>query len=333
MRKLVLASGVLLGGLLSANSLQIASPPDGATVHSAFVALEATAASGACFGITVDAGRASRACADSSGHLQAVLRVGPGSHALRICGDHDAPAAARELHITANPPAAPTRTGAPWELLRVGDVVLSASADSVQRTLYDARYTHSAMYLGPGSDGAALLAEAVNEEAAAGLDTIRAVPIEQSLVWRADTADIFRLKDGLAPAERAAFVAFLRGVVNRGLKFRSTAEEFSALYNAWLQWDAKHDRPVQEARFQAALDRLHAHKSSLEKFNCTTLVWRAYQEASKGRIDLGDPNRMQFTGRLAGGFTPAFLERLRPYLLGPDAFYLSGRLEKVTAAK
>ena len=205
---------------------------------------------------------------------------------------------------------------------------------SIQRSLYNPRYTHAAIYLGPGPDGVALLAEAVSEELAAGLGEIRAVPIEQALPWRgADAVDIFRLQGGLPSSEREELVRFVRGIVNGGSRFWSTGEEFAALYTVWLQWDQRRDRPVQEARFRAALERLQAHKLSLGRFNCATLVWRAYWEASKGRVDLGDPNRMEFAGRLATAFTPAFLERVRPYFLGPDALYLSGRLERVAASK
>ena len=335
MLRLVLASGVLLRTLLSADPLAIGSPPDGARINSAFVALDAVAVPpGACFEIAVDDRRISGACADSSGHLEAVIRATRGSHVLRISSTNDPAVTPRELHIVAEPPAVPPRAEAPWELLRQGDVVLSGSEASIQRSLYNPRYTHAATYLGPGPDGAALLAEAVSEELAAGLGEIRAVPIEQSLPWRgADAIDIFRLKEGLPPAEREQLIGFVRGRVNRGLRFWSTGEEFAALYNVWLQWDQRRDRPLQEGRFRAALDRLQAHKFSLDRFNCATLVWRAYREASNGRVDLSDPNRMEFGGRLATAFTPAFLERVRPYFLGPDALYLSGRLERVTASK
>ena len=334
MRKLVLASGVILGALLSADPLAIVSPPNRARINSAFVALEAAAPPGACFEIAVDDRRIAGACADPSGHLEAVIRAAQGSHVLRISSRNDPRATPGELHIVANPPAVSPRAEARWELLREGDVVLSGSETSIQRSLYNPRYTHAAMYLGPGPNGAALLAEAVSEELAAGLGEIRAVPIEQALPWReADVIDIFRLKDGLPPSERQQLIGFVRGRVNRGLKFWSTAEEFAALYTVWLQWDQRRDRPVQEARFRAALDRLQAYKLSLDRFNCATLIWRAYWEASEGRIDLGSPNRMEFGGRLATAFTPAFLERVRPYFLGPDALYRSGRLERVTATQ
>ena len=342
MRKLIFPSAiVLVCGIVptfpmddapGTEPIAILSPRDGAKIPSAFVALTAAAPAGSCFEIARDEQRIGGACTDQRGHFDVVIRAAKGNHTILISGREDPTVTLRAIHVTTNPPGGSPRTAGPWDRLREGDVILSRSAESIQTALYEPRYTHAALYLGPGPDGAALLAEAVNEESAGGLGEVRAVPIEQTLEWReAQSIDIFRLRGGLSSPDREAVLAFARGVVSRGLKFWTTGEEFAALYAVWLQWDQHRDRPVHAARFQQALNRLQTHKFSMEKFNCATFIWRAYWEGSQERIDLGDPNRMKFGGRLAAAFTPAFLDRVRPYFLGPDSLYLSGRLEQVTA--
>ena len=342
MRKLILPSAIVLvcgtvptfpmDDAPGSEPVAVLSPRDGARIPSAFVALTAAAAAGACFAIARDEQRIGDACADLGGHFDIVIRAPQGNHVILISRKEDPTVTLRAIHVSINPAGGSPRTAGPWDLLREGDVILSSSAGSIQTALYDPRYTHAALYVGPGPDGAALIAEAVSEESAGGLGEVRAVPIEQTLEWReAQSIDIFRLKGGLSPPDREAVLAFARAVVNRGLKFWTAGEEFAALYAVWLQWDQHRDRPVNAARFQQALDRLQTHKFSLERFNCATFIWRAYREGSHARIDLGDPNRMKFGGRLARAFTPAFLDRVRPYFLGPDSLYRSGRLEQVAA--
>ncbi len=284
---------VLIGIVpLGAEPVVISSPRDGAAISSGFVALTGAAPAGYCFEIERDEQPVGRACADSGGHFDKVIRVGQGNHVLRILRN--------AVHINANPPRVAPHVEGPWDVLQEGDVILSHSEGSWQESLYNPRYTHAALYLGAGPDGAALIAEAVDEESVGGLDEVRAVPIEQTLEWHvAKFIDVFRLKGGLPPADREAVLGFARGVVNRGLKFWTTPEEVAALYAVWLQWDAQNDRPFHAVHFQQALDRLRANKFSLDRFNCTTLVWRAFREGSKGRIDLGDPNRLELGGNLA----------------------------------
>jgi len=324
----------LLSGLvtLGVEPIVVSSPQDGATVSSGFVALTGTAPAGLCFETQQDEQNVGGACADASGHFDKVIRARPGSHIIRIFGKQAPTRALGTLHISAHPPMDPPHVEGPWEALQEGDVILSHSEGSWQESLYNPRYTHAALYLGAGPDGAALIAEAVDEDSVGGLEEIRAVPIEQTLEWRvAKFIDVFRLKGGLSPTDREGVLGFARGVVNRGLKFWTTAEEVAALYAVWVQWDPQSGRPFNAVHFQQALDRLRANKFSVERFNCTTLVWRAFREGSKGRIDLGDPNRLELGGNLATAFTPAFLQLLRPYFLGPDTLYRSGKIEKVAA--
>jgi hypothetical protein len=314
--------------------LVISAPGDGAAIPSAFVALTGSARAGSCFEIETDRQRVAGVCADTSGHFDRVIHANAGNHILRILRPQASALALFTIHFSTNPPAGPSRATEPWNLLQEGDVILSESADSSQKFLYNPRYTHAALYLGAGSSGVALVAEAVSEELAQGLGEIRAVPIERTLAWReATSVDIFRLKGGLSPTERDAVLDFARGAASRDLKFWTAAEETAALYTVWLRWDVQRDRPLDAVLFQQALDRLRTGKFSLERFNCATLVWRAFLEGSKGRIDFSDPNRIEFGGQLATAFTAAFLERLRPYFFGPDSLFRSGKLDRVAASQ
>src|SRR5262245_54244647 len=96
----VLASGIVLCAVLSADPLTIVSPPNGAKINSAFAAIDATAPAGACFDIVLDDQRIDRACADSSEHLEAVIHAAKGNHVLRLADKNTL----QELAIVVNPP-------------------------------------------------------------------------------------------------------------------------------------------------------------------------------------------------------------------------------------
>ena len=91
--------------------------------------------------------------ADSAGHVEAVIRVERGSHVFRIAGE--------ELHIVANPPAIPAHAEAPGSCSARATLYFRGLSKVFRNLYYNPRYTHAAIYLGPGRDGAALIAEAV----------------------------------------------------------------------------------------------------------------------------------------------------------------------------
>ena len=316
---LAAALGLWAGDASGERRLIVASPKDGAVIRSAFVTVAGAAQAGRCVRVAVDAGPDRNTCADSSGHFDLLIRAERGSHTLRVTAADAPDSSPVTVPVQINPPHGAPLAAARWDLLREGDIILSRSGESPQIMLYQPRYTHAALYLGAGSDGAAAVAEAVSEETAEGLGEVRSVPIEQTLAFHAtQKVDFFRLKGGLNPQEREAILRFAGGTVNRGLKFWTASDDFGAIYNVWLQWDQQHDRPFNEAAFKKALDGLRSRMFSDQRFNCTTLVWRAYWEGSKGRIDLADPNRMGLGGQLARAFSAAFLNRVLPDFITPD---------------
>ena len=113
--------------------------------------------------------------------------------------------------------------------------------------------------------------------------------------------------------------------------FWSVTEDFGALFRAWLLWDQQRDQPRDKAEFNRTLEKMAALKVSPDRLNCSTLVWQAYWQATKRHIDLSIPNRVTFGG-LSGRMSTRFLNRLRPYLVLPDTFALTGKLYKVNGA-
>ena len=135
---------------------------------------------------------------------------------------------------------------------------------------------------------------------------VRALPLERTWLYRdAVRADIYRLAQALRPEQRAAIVKFGRSVAAQHLPYRSTSS-FSDLYAAWLLWDPAADGPRNAERFDAALNRLREQKETLHSFDCATLVWRAYWEGTARTVDLGEPNRVELGGQLAGSLSAAF---------------------------
>jgi hypothetical protein len=302
--------------------VHIDSPPPSTLIRSNFVGVAGRAASSTCYPAELDHEDLPPICADSGGHLTRLLQLSFGHHELLI--------AHQNIQLKMEPPDTKPASRVRWDLLQPGDILLSHSIGSEQGSLYDATYTHAAIYLGPGDDGTALFAEAVIEADAQGLGEVRTVPIESSLVYtRGQTVGIFRPASPVSPEQLGATLAFVRGVVNRGAHYWSADEDFSLLYNAWVLWDQKGGRPRNARRFQQVLYQLEARKFSTQRFTCAGLVWRAYWNGTNGKLDLADPNRARMGGRMANALSAAFLARVGPYFVSPDSLLLSGKLQEV----
>jgi hypothetical protein len=253
-----------------------------------------------------------------------VIRLNAGHHEIRVRSGREE--AAADCNIEPYPTAIP---GAPYERLQAGDVILAHDRDSQQDTLYHPVYTHTALYIGPDREGAALLLEAVSEDEAGSQGPVAAVPIEASLVWRAaDRVDAFRLQGGLSSEDRTRIVAWARLTAGRGLPFLDTGD-FGDIYRAWLLWDQNSDRPRDAVEFQRILDGLRERLQASDAYDCATLVWHAYRDNTAEHIDLASPNRIDGGGAM-GQVSKGLLTALLPLLILPDSFAMSGKLRRVT---
>ncbi len=310
--------------LAAAQPLRLASPRDGSHPHSAYLTVEGSAAPSAAVEIFDGETRAASLCADASGRFERVLHLARGRHTLHVRSGASEATAQVEIGAYDAPPA-----NAVYEWLQTGDVILAHDRSSQQDALYRPVYTHAALYIGAGADGAPLLLEAVSEDNASPRGPVAAVPIEESLGWRAaDRVDAFRLAAGLADADRGRIVAWARAIAARGLPFRATGD-FGDIYRAWLLWDPKTDRPRDAAEFQRMLDAMRERLTASDSFDCATLVWRAYRDNTAAHIDLGSPNNIAFAGAVEQESKRLFAA-LRPLLILPDSFALSGKLRQVT---
>jgi hypothetical protein len=308
-------------GADATQTITIDSPPPEAIISSHFIAITGRGGAGACFPAQLDHTDLAPICADSSSRFTRLMQLSAGRHELQI--------AQQRISITIEPPETKPASSVDWELLQPGDILLSHSIGSEQGELYAAKYTHTAIYMGPNERGMALVGEAVIEADAQGLGEVRTVPIENSLVYsRGRTAGIYRPASPLTPAEIDATLAFVRSVVNRA-RYWNADEDFSLLYSAWALWDQKAGGPRNARRFQLILDQLQARKLSTERFTCASLIWRAYWTGTHGTLDLADPNRARVGGRMANALSASFLARVTPYFVSPDSLLLSGKLREV----
>ena len=318
---------VLLCTLAAAHpqSIHLVSPRDGALLRSAYIVIEGEAEPSATLEAFDGGVRAATIRADAQGRFERVLRLTAGRHRIGIKSGGSELEAQVEIGAY-SPPQIP----APYELLQTGDVILAHDRNSQQDALYHPTYTHSALYMGPDADGAPLLLEAVSEDNASALGPVAAVPIEQSLAWReADRVDAFRLVTELTSDDRIHIVSWARRIATRGLPFLA-AGDFGDLYRAWLLWDTKTDRPRDAAEFRLLLDSLHERLLASDAYDCATLVWHAYRDNTAERIDLASPNRIVWGGA-AERVSARFADALKPVLILPDSFALSGKLRRVTA--
>jgi hypothetical protein len=317
---------VLLCALATAHAqpIHLASPRDGAQPRSAYIVIEGEAAPSASIEAFDGDVRAAAIQADALGRFERVLRLAAGRHQIRVKSGRVESTAYVDIGAYPVP-----KIPAPYELLQTGDVILAHDRDSQQDSLYRPTYTHSALYMGPGPDGAPLLLEAVSEDNAPALGPVAAVPIEESLAWReADRVDAFRLATGLTNEDRIHIVSWARRTAARGLPFRGAAD-FGDIYRAWLLWDTKSDRPSDAAEFQSLLEAFRERLLALDAYDCATLVWHAYRDNTAGQIDIASPNRIVWGGA-AGQVSTRFANALKPLLILPDSFALSGKLRQVT---
>lgn len=311
--------------------IRIETPRDGARPASAYIGIQGTGPAGSAVEL-LDASKPVRTVRpEADGHFECVLHLSPGRHRIKArLAANGSPFTSIEVTMPANSPA-PIR-GAPYELLQTADILLSHTPGSEQEELDAARYTHAALYLGPDAEGTPMVAEAVTMERTAAGNPLGALPLERTLIWRGGAAvDIYRLRDPLPFAQRDRIAEWARRRVTEDSAFWSVTEDFGALFRAWLLWDQQRDQPRDKAEFNRTLEKMAALKVSPDRLNCSTLVWQAYWQATKRHIDLSIPNRVTFGG-LSGRMSTRFLNRLRPYLVLPDTFALTGKLYKVNGA-
>lgn len=307
----------------AAQSLQLTSPPDQARPQSSYVDIVGRAAPSASVEICDGATTLTTLAASSTGNFERVLRLSPGAHELRVRSN----GAEAVLHVTVASHPAP-RVPAPYESLRTGDVILAHDRDSQQDGLYRPTYTHAALSIGPGADGSPLLLEAVSEDNATSHGPVAAVTIEESLGWRdADRVDLFRPAEPLSDADLTRLTTWARVIAARGMPFRSTGD-FGDIYRLWLLWDPKLEQPRDAAEFDRMLAALRERLTVTDSYDCATLVWHAFRDNTAAHIDLASPNRIQLGG--AGQQeSKRLIEILRPLLIVPDSFALSGKLRRV----
>lgn len=295
--------------------------------RSHFVGIDGTAPPASRLEVLDESGTIATLISEADGHFDVVVRLKPGSRKLRVRMAGHADDIPAEVSIRVADHGAPGSIGL-YENLREGDIILSRDLSSLQVSIYDPHYTHAGLYLGPDPDGTPVILEPVTYKGSASYGVIAAVPIEESLAWMRIQTGIFRLKVGLQPAERNRLLAWGRMLANREASFWSVTRDFGSLYRTWLMWDFEKDRPRNSAEFDQQIATLRARLKATDRFDCVTLIWRAYHEATQGRVDLATPNLARFQG--AGrSVTPRFLARIKPVLLAPDTFALSDKVVQV----
>jgi hypothetical protein len=312
----------------NAPPIHIAAPENGSISRSGYLAIDGTAPPAARLEVLDRETPIATLASEEDGHFDAVLRMKPGERELRVRVLGDPSSASTPVSVrVSDGHGAPPIAGL-YENLREGDILLSRDLTSLQVSIYNPHYTHAGIYLGPDPDGTPVILEPVTNEGSASYGMIAAVPIEESLAWTRSEAGLYRLQGGFRPGERDRLLAWGRTVAHRGLSFWSVTYDFGALYRAWLMWDFEKDRPRDPAEFEAQIAALRARMNATDRFDCVTLVWRAYQEGTHGRVDLGTPNRTTLEG--AGrSITPRFLDAVRTVLIVPDTLVLNGKLALV----
>ena len=307
---------------------RIVTPREGVVLRTDYVAISGTSFALAKLEVLNGAQVAADIAADSLGRFALVLPLSPGDHELRVRPVGEPSLTSEAVSFRTKPAGSPS-CPARYEKLQAADIMLVHTRGSNQSRLYAPTYTHAALYLGPRADGVPLVAEAVTGEQSVSSDPAGAVPLDETLGWRnGDRVDIFRPNPPLTPAERDRAVAWARDTAARGLPFWSLTECFGLLFRAWLMWDTRLDAPRDPRGFEKVLEAFHARKLAVDRFDCVTLVWRAYWEGTHGRVDLSIPNRVTFGG-VGLTMSPRLLARLRPNFLLPDTFSSNGKLEPI----
>jgi len=309
----------LLCALAAGSPVSIDAPHPDSHPRSAYLAIEGSGPPGR-LEIRENGTLIRSADTEADGEFDFVLKPRAGEHLLTIASR----AATTTLRVTMGDGFAPQQAEAPWERLQIGDVIFSHASDSQQVGLYDPKFTHAALYIGPDPDGTPMVLEATAERGDVQDGRVALVTLEESLPWTAEKVSIYRVRGGLRPGEKRAISGWARSTVARDIPFWTVAEDFGSLFRAWLMWDRDRDCPRDPAEFNRLLATLRARVNSTDRFNCATVIWRAFLDATQGRVDLSQPNRASIAW-----VTPRFMETIRPVLLIPDTLALSGKLAEI----
>jgi hypothetical protein len=233
------------------------------------------------------------------------------------------------VHITQNSfPPGPVST-ASFLPLRSADIFVDGDPSSAQEPLYGPNYTHTALYLGGDADGNPWLAEAVTPGEAGIWGQVRALPLDQSLVWNAlavpgSRIAAFTPRVPLSGATRNAIVGWANNITKQGLPYWNASTDFlSPILIAYSSYVAT--LGVVTPRFTSVLNLLNANKNSTTKFICSTLVWRAYYEGTSHALDISSPNLMSAApgsdlGNLPSLLRDSFIAKLADVLVVPETF-------------
>ena len=291
----------------------IISPSDGAHPQSEFVALSGTGTPNDQLSILVGGAPIGQVQVDSEGSWEALPDIAPYGSSVTIqvqdLSNFDTSNTitvhplSSTLFFSLLPPSVYTQ----MLPLRKADIFIDQDPSSPQVFLYGANYTHAAIYLGGGSDGTPLVAEAVTAQEAGIWGQVRSLPLEQSLLWKATRLAAFRPKSFLPGAKRSAIVSWAKTITAQGLPYWSQADLLvlipaaDSLYLAGLP-----------QRLNLFLNRIFALTNSTSTFICSTLVWRAYYEGTGHTQNIAEPNLMSAqAGSLLGALSPGFINLLR----------------------
>jgi hypothetical protein len=311
----------------NAPPIHINAPENGSVSRSGFLGIDGTAPPAARLEVLDRETLITTLAAEEDGHFDAVLGLKPGERELRVRVSGDPGSASTPISLRISDDHGMPLVPGLYENLREGDILLSRDSRSVQLPLYNPRYTHAGIYLGPDPDGTPVILEPVANEGSGSYGVTAAVPVEESLSWTCIEVGLYRLKGGFRLGERDRLLAWGRTVARREASFW-TVSNFGSFYRLWLMWDFQHDRSRNQAEFEAQIAALRARMNAADRLDCVALVWQAYLAATGGRVDLATPNQVDFQG--FGSFiTPRFLARVRPVVIVPDTFALNGKLALV----
>jgi len=311
----------------NAPPIRIIVPENGSVSRSGFLGIDGTAPPATRLEVLDRETLITTLASEADGHFDAVLRLNPGERELRVRISGDASSASTPVSVRVSGGHDAPLVAGLYENLREGDILLSQDFGSVQLPLYNPRYTHAGIYLGPDPDGTPVILEPVANEGSGSYGVTAAVPIEESLSWTSIEVGLYRLKGGFRLGERDRLLAWGRTVAKRQASYWSVSN-FGSFYRLWLMWDFQQDRPRNPAEFEAQIAALRARMNATDRLDCVALVWQAYLAATRGRVDLAMPNQVKFQG--FGSFiTPRFLDRVRPVVIVPDTFALNGKLALV----
>lgn len=308
----------------NAPPIHINAPVNGSVPRSAFVGIDGSAPPAARLEVLDRETVITTLASEADGHFDAVLRLKPGERELRVRVVGDPASASTPTSLTVSDDHGALLVPGLYENLHEGDIVLSRDPGSVQVPIYNPRYTHASLYLGPDPDGTPVILETVENEASASYGVIAAVPLEESLSWTCIEAGLYRLEGGFRPGERDRLLAWGRMVAKRQAPFW-TVSNFGSFYRLWLMWDFEKDRPRNPLEFQSQIEALRTRMNASDSFDCVTLIWQAYQAGTEGRVDLVTPNDTTFAG-VGHSMTPRFLARVKPVVIVPDTFAQNGKL-------